>query len=58
MASSKNDSNISKPGDDQPPGPVKQHHRLALGEKVSGTSNPNGASPDTKNLIAGQKKNW
>lgn len=33
--------------------PVKQHHRLALGEKVTGTSNPYGtAKASTANKVA------
>lgn len=53
------DSHISKPDPHaQPPGPTRQHHRAACGDKVSGTSNPNGAGPDTSNKMAGQSKNW
>lgn len=51
-----NDSHISKPDPKaQPAGATRQHHRLALGEKVSGTTDPNGAKPDTTNKLAGQK---
>jgi hypothetical protein len=53
------DSHISRPDPHaQPPGPVKQHHRMAMGDKVNGTSNPNGAGPDTSNKIAGQTKQY
>ena len=47
------DSHISKPtkGNEKPP--IKQHHRMALGDKVSGESNPYGASkPNTANRVA------
>lgn len=27
-----------------PAGPLKQHHRMATGERVNGQSNPNGAA--------------
>lgn len=55
----KNDSHISKPDPHaQPPGPTRQHHRMALGEKISGTDNPNGSAPATQSKIAGQKKTW
>lgn len=59
MSGNKNwdDSNISKPGDDQPPGPTRQHHRLARGERVTGMSTPNGPAA-TKSKIAGQAKNY
>lgn len=49
-----NDSHLSV-GDKQNPaaGAVKQHHRMAMGEKITGTSNPNGAkSGPTDNRIA------
>ena len=57
---SKNDSHISFPdANAQPPGPTRMHHRLARGnEKVNGMGDVNGAKPDTRNLIAGQAKNY
>lgn len=48
-----NDSNLSKPtkGNEKPP--IGQHHRMALGEKVSGESNPYGAKvASTTNRVA------
>ena len=37
-------------------GPLKQHHRLATGERVTGKDNPNGASvAPTDNKIANGK---
>ena len=47
-----NDSHIST-GEKQRPsdGPVKQHHRMAMGEKITGTSNPEGKPAPTNNRI-------
>lgn len=48
-----NDSQLSKPtkGNEKPP--IPQHKRLALGDKVSGQSNPYGtAKGSTTNKIA------
>lgn len=55
-----NDSNLSRRTEAKPSESegVRQHHRLALGLRVNGQTNPNGAPPDTSNKIAGQKKNW
>lgn len=56
---SKNDSHISFPdANAQPPGPTRMHHILARGGKTNGMTDPNGAKIDTKNLIAGQAKNY
>jgi hypothetical protein len=38
-----NESNLSTDRGNHETPPTKQHHRLALGEKVTGMSNPNGA---------------
>ena len=42
---SEQDSHLSQGGKSETPaGPLPQHKRMALGEKVSGQSNPNGAA--------------
>jgi hypothetical protein len=47
-----NDSHLSTGPKQRPSeGPVKQHHRLAMGEKVAGTSNPEGSKAPTDNRI-------
>ena len=38
-----NGSHLSQPTKGNEKNPISQHHRLALGEKVNGQSNPNGA---------------
>ncbi len=42
-----NDSNLSKPSEKavDEKDAVRQHHRLALGEKTDGQANPNGGAP-------------
>lgn len=41
-------------------GPLRQHHRMATGDKVSGKDNPNGAaSAPTDNKVAnGKPRAW
>ena len=46
-----NDSHLSQGGAEKPKGPVSQHKRLAMGEKVDGKTNPNGAKPDTSKKV-------
>lgn len=47
-----NDSHLSMGDKEKSDAPVRQHHRLAVGEKVSGTSDPYGAkSGPTDNRI-------
>jgi hypothetical protein len=42
-----------------PAAPVRQHHRMALNQKVSGETNPYGADrPPTDNKITNAKKNY
>ena len=53
------DHNLSKPsGAKQPPGPTRQHHRLACGAKVNGETNPNGGKGSTDNKVANAKVNY
>ena len=47
------DSHLSKPTKGNEKSPLRQHHRMALGEKVSGESNPYGAAKgNTTNRVA------
>lgn len=56
---SNQDSNLSRPGSgsavsQDPKGPMPQHRRLAMGEKVDGQKNPNGEdAPSSKPTIKG-----
>jgi len=53
-------SHLSTGREDVETGPLKQHHRMAVGDKVSGKDNPNGATvASTESTIAnGKGKNW
>lgn len=54
-----NDSHLSQPttGNEKPPLP--QHKRMALGDKVNGQTNPNGAAcGPTDNRIANDRKGY
>lgn len=54
-----NDSNLSRPtkGNESPP--IKQHHRMALGERANGQSNPYGAAKaSTVKKVANQPKTY
>jgi hypothetical protein len=56
-----NDSHLSQKGSKQADETmaVRQHHRMATGEKVTGMSNPNGGNASTKPTIANnQGKNY
>ena len=48
-----NDSHLSQKGSQQANEKVgvRQHHRLAIGERVDGMKNPNGGAASTKNRI-------
>lgn len=56
---SENDSHLSQGGrEETPAGPLRQHQRLARGERVTGESNPNGAPAPTNGRLGGETKNW
>ena len=55
------DSHLSMPGSGsvEEKNGVTQHHRLALGLKVTGMTNPTGSAPSTKSTIGNnQGKNY
>lgn len=55
----KADSHLSTGSKEGNEAPVRQHHRLAVGEKVSGETNPNGAPVgDKAKKIANAKVNY
>lgn len=55
MADSYNDAHASTGGKGNERAPVKQHHRMATGQKVNGQSNPYGADkPDTSDKCHGK----
>jgi len=61
MAKEPNQSHhLSQAGGNVETGPLRQHHRLATGDKVSGKDNPNGATvASTENKVANSKgKNY
>lgn len=54
-----NDSHLSHGARaDQPPGPTRQKHRMACGDKVTGMTDPNGAAPNTASRLGGATKNY
>lgn len=54
MADTRNDSHLSQGSrEETPTGPLRQHQRLARGEKLNGQSNPNGASTGPTNVRVG-----
>lgn len=54
-----NDSHISQPTKNNETAPIRQHHRMALGDRVNGQSNPYGAAKaSTVKKVANQPKTY
>lgn len=56
MADESAESHLSQGDKEGRVAPVKQHHRMAVGETCNGMgTNPNGGSPDTAHKVGNSK---